>query len=95
MRNGGALTYRWGHPISLALYGVMFSTRPLDSVQAVFDMLARRKPAQVAALIAEIEQELEHPTQQVSEIIGAVASDSECREFLALLARKLKEIGPQ
>jgi hypothetical protein len=49
----------------------------------------------MAALIAEIEWELEHPTQQVRDILEVAASESECREFLAVLARKLKESVPR
>jgi len=95
MRNGGVLTYRWGHPISLALYGIMFKSQPLDAAQTISELLARdRKAAEMVALIAEIEWELEHPTQQVSEILEVAASESECREFLAVLARKLKESVP-
>jgi hypothetical protein len=91
-KNGGSLTYRWGHPISLALYAVMFSSRPLDSIPTVTESLVRdRSPAQVAELVAEIESELKNPTQPVSRIIEMVASESECREFLGALALKLQE----
>ena len=71
-------------------------SQPLDASHTISELLARdRKAAEMVALVAEIEWELEHPTQQVSDILEVAASESECREFLAVLARKLKESVPR
>lgn len=91
-KSGGALTYRWLHPISLALYGVIFESRPLEHAQRIVESLVRdRPPEEIVVFVEEIELELEHPTQQVRSIIGNVASETECREFLTAVARKMRE----
>jgi len=87
---GGLLPYRWGHPISLALYGVLFTTEPLTEAQRIADALRQgRTPEALALFIEEIELELAHPTQQVRDILGNTSPEAACREFLAAVVRHL------
>lgn len=87
---GGPLTYRWGHPISLALYGVLFTTEPLAEAQRIGDVLRQdRTPEELALFVEEIELELTHPTQQVRDILDNRSPEAACREFLAAVARHL------
>src|SRR5450755_1859825 len=37
----GLLTYRWGHPVSLALYGVLFETDPVVHARGIAQMFVR------------------------------------------------------
>ena len=91
LKEGGSLTYRWLHPVSLALYGVLFKREPLEHAQRIAEMLVRnRPPERIATLVEEIELELEHPTQQVRDIIENVASEAKCRAFLAAVVHKLR-----
>jgi hypothetical protein len=87
----GALTYRWLHPVSLPLYCVIFEKSPVDHSRRVADLLLRQNSQDLlAAIISEIELELEEPTQQVREILGNVANEEKCRQFLAAVADFVK-----
>ena len=91
-----ALTFRWLHPISLALYGVIFESRPLEHAQRIAESIVRNQSCeQIATLVGEIELELDHPTQQVRDILENVASEAECREFLAAVVHKVRMGLPQ
>ncbi|HLH88050.1 MAG TPA: hypothetical protein VKX28_06300 [Xanthobacteraceae bacterium] len=91
-KEGGALTFRWGHPVSLALYGVQFAPDPLARMQRVAQDLMARVPAdRLAAMMGEIELELAQPTQQVRDILGCVAPEASCREFLAALTSTVSQ----
>jgi hypothetical protein len=91
-KRGGALTYRWGHPVSLALYGVLFEPAPLTEAPRIAESLRQgRTPEALAAFAEEIELELAHPTQQVGDILGGKASETACRAFLAAVVRQLKD----
>jgi len=94
-KEGGSLTYRWLHPVSVALYGVLFEREPLEHAQQIAEMLVRnRPPEKIASLVEEIELELEHPTQQVRDIIENVASEAKCRAFLAAVVHRLRAALP-
>lgn len=92
-KHGGALTYRWGHPVSLALYGVLFASDPLTEAPRIAESLRQqgRTPEALAAFAEEIERELAQPTQQVRDILGSKASEAACRAFLAAVVRQLKD----
>lgn len=88
---GRGLTYRWLHPISLALYPVIFSALPAaeaDRVAAQF--VEQWTPEQVDLAIREIRLELAEPTQRVRDILGCRASEAELREYLRLFAEYLE-----
>ena len=79
------LTYRWGHPISLALYNWSFSSEPECGYaqQTAREIIDRRSQEDSEAFLKEIELELAEPTQQVRDILGTQASEVSCREFLS------------
>ena len=82
-RLGSSLTYRWGHPVTLPLYMVLFVEEPWSSAQATAeDFLKDRSRDQLAHMIEEIELELQHPTQNVRGILDNHASEEKCRKFL-------------
>ena len=90
---GEALTYRWGGPLSLALYGVIYETDAPPHAARIADQLARgRDSAALDRLIREIELELADPTQRVSEILPMAVPKTEenLREFLRLVAVQLR-----
>lgn len=94
-KGDGPLTYRWGHPISLALYGILFATDPLTEADRIADSLSKdRTPEALAMFVAEIELELEHPAQQVRDILDNRSSEAACREFLAAVVRRMKGALP-
>jgi hypothetical protein len=89
---GGALTFRWGHPISLALYGVQFEPDPLPQAPRIAQAFVAQEPAdRLAAMVSEIELELARPTQQVRDILGCAATEARCREFLAALTSAVSQ----
>jgi hypothetical protein len=94
-KNGRKLCFRWLHPISLALYEVIFRR---DPVRYFEESLARRVEARptkewaasAKRMIGEIRLELEDPTQPVRDIIGCRASEEDLREYLRLVADDLE-----
>ena len=92
---GGNLSYRWLHPISLVLYGVLFDPHPLSKATGVAQRLRRTEgDTALKTLVDEIEAELERPTQSVRDILDSVASESECRLFLAAVASEIRTTLP-
>jgi hypothetical protein len=102
-RTNGPLTYRWGHPISLVLYGFTSSTfasnggqsESIDecAVRVAQSLSSGRTPGQVNSLFQEIEIELAEPTHEVRNILSTSASEGECRAFLRMVTCALK--GPK
>lgn len=91
-KESGSLTYRWLHPISLVLYGVLFSENPAAAVPWIADRLADSfSSAKLEAMIDEIERELTQPTQQVRDILDNPQPEEVCRQFLADVANLLRE----
>ncbi len=95
-RAGAPLSYRWGHPISLALYGLSFRSGPSDRhLEMAVDALSRgRAPEEVEQAIREIELELAEPTQAVRNILDSPQTESECRDFLATVVASLRSTRP-
>ena len=90
---GRPLTYRWLHPISLALYGVILSEDPLARAGRDAVWFVNEKPIDLLrTIIAEIREELDDPTQPVREILDCRASEETIREYLGLLADGIERL---
>jgi transposase-like protein len=90
---GESLHDRWLSPLSIPLYSVIFEQEPVQCAPRVAGSLLRRADANtfIEVLITSIEEELQHPTQQVSEIHDAVyANEQQLRKFLAALVHELR-----
>jgi hypothetical protein len=89
---GAALTYRWLHPISIALYEFSFRTEPNGGFapRAASSVTKGRSAEEIDRVAREIEIELKDPTQQVRDILGTKASEEACREFLTSVVTLLK-----
>jgi len=86
---GKSLTYRWGHPISLALYPMIFNRAPADVSPARIDaLLAKTDFRDLAAALVEIRLELASPTQEVKDILDCVAPEAELRKYLELFCER-------
>ena len=95
-RPGGSLTYRWGHPITWALYCVIFDRDPIGhGARAAGNLLRGRTQEDADSMAEEIELELAHPTQRVSEMHDCRATEEACRAFLAEVVCNLKTAKPQ
>jgi len=71
------------HPVSLALYCILFNREPLSAAPFVAEELMRGRSRDASLkMIEEIELELQLPTQNVREILDNPQSEEECREFL-------------
>jgi hypothetical protein len=80
---GGQLTFRWGHPISFALYPMIFVRAPAELQTSQVDtFVADYPPETLEAAVAEIRLELETPTQQVRDILECPAPEAELRDYL-------------
>jgi hypothetical protein len=87
LRPGKGLTFRWLHPISLALYGVQFDESPSQRAAEAVELFAPGRPAEeLERLVREIKLELREPTQQVRDILDSRATEGELREYLQLFA---------
>jgi hypothetical protein len=82
---GRGLTFRWGHPVSLALYrfrGEAGADQDFTVQSIANDLAKHRAPEAIDAIAREITQELEQPTQPVRDILDTPASEEACRELL-------------
>lgn len=79
----GPLTYRWLHPLTLALYGVMFHGDPVSQAAPQAQAFLRaRPPNELRSIVEEIELELNEPTHDVRDALGSRAAEDKCREYL-------------
>jgi transposase-like protein len=91
---GGALSFRWLHPISLVLYPVIFEANPGQSCERVADMFAKQESSErIKLIVQEIELELHDPTQQVRDILDCHASEDDLRKYLRCVADRLTRIA--
>jgi transposase-like protein len=90
---GGAMCFRWLHPISLVLYPVSFEADPVQQCARVADMFAKEKSSeQIKLIVQEIKLELDDPTQQVRDILECSASEEDVRKYLRCVAARLEKI---
>ena len=91
----GELTDRWVSPLSIVLYGIIFSHRPQDDASHIArqlldaDHLGEEK---LRRIVAEIREELARAKQQVRNILPLAHDDvteADVREFLARVADEL------
>lgn len=89
---GRALTFRWRHPISVALYEFSFRSGSAEGFVAstAAAMEKNRTPKQIDAVIQEFELELNEPTQQIRDIISSPRTEEECRAFIAEVAALMR-----
>ena len=96
-REGRSLTYRWLHPISIALYEFSFRSEPKEGFasSAARAIAEERSTEEIKFVVSEIEADLIRPTQQVRDILGTQASEEVCRQFLSsvieLIRSKLQQ----
>ena len=90
-RDGGQLTYRWPHPLSLALYGVIFDEDPAGRAASQADAIVEsRSPDELRGIVEEIELELNEPTHRVREALGNRATEAKCREYLRAFVARIR-----
>ena len=95
-RPGQSMTFRWLHPISVALYSVIFEADPAPHARAVAESLSKDQTTDwLSLLIDEIELELRDPTQDLSAMVDCCASDARLREFLRSVAERLQAKLPR
>jgi hypothetical protein len=97
LRPGKQLTFRWLHPISLALYGVISDQAPTERVADILSsFVEQRHPEELEEFVREIKIELNEPTQQVRDILDCRAPEQELRDYLRLLCGHLERyLGAQ
>lgn len=91
----GTLVERWLGPLSLVLYPVQFDRHPQTVAVQVAQNLRtgtgfrKFSDAELREILLEIRSELQHPTQEVREILDCEASESDLRQYLAGVADQL------
>jgi hypothetical protein len=96
--DGRALCYRWLHPISLLLYGVIFESQPQKAANRIAENFQNGKTIEdLMFIIQEVKRELDDPTQNVRDILDLHQSEVDLREFLQLtityLASGIQEVA--
>ena len=92
---GRQLTFRWLHPVTLALYGVIFQERPIEGVGLIAQQfLKHRSPEELEWIVNEIRLELNDPTQQVRDTLDCRASEEDLRQFLQLFCDCVELLQP-
>jgi hypothetical protein len=90
---GGALCFRWPHPIGLILYSVIFADDPGQDCERVADLFAKQQSSErIKLIVQEIKLELDDPTQQVRDILECNASEDDLRKYLRCVADRLDKI---
>lgn len=92
------LTFRWLHPITLALYGVIFDRAPVERAGSIAQSFVEQKsPEQLDRIVKEIRLELNDPTQQVRDTLSCVASEEELRRYLWAFVGRVEQLqnGPR
>ena len=91
-KTGKELTFRWLHPISLALYDVIFHISPGgEAARVAAQFIGRSSGEELELFVREIRLELEDPTQQVRDILDCRASELVLRQYLHLFAAHIEE----
>jgi len=89
---GKSLTDRWSNPISIALYGIIFEKEIVSDefiIHAV-GSLSHLDEKQKNILIEEIEEELNHPKQQLIHMLNLKGTEEIARDYLSRLVEELK-----
>lgn len=82
-RPGRGLCERWPGPLGLVLYGVIFERHPPDASARVAARLLSQKPREeIRWMLAEVERELDEPTQEVRDILETGQKEEDVRAFL-------------
>ena|SRR5215213_613861 len=90
-RPGTPLTYRWLHPVTIALYWVIFEDEPVLRAESIAEDLVRGGPSdELLEMIEEIELELDQPTQPVRDALENRATEEKCREYLRALVSHVR-----
>jgi hypothetical protein len=89
----GSLSFRWGNPITLLLYPVIFEQHPLERCeQAVSEFVSGRSFEAVQQAIDEIRLELDDPTQQLRNALQCCASEVDLRSYLRCAADRMEVV---
>jgi hypothetical protein len=87
----GSLHFRWGHPITLLLYAVIFDEHPAEHCESAANTFIKTQSADYLQLaVQEIRLELNDPTQQLRDTVKCSASEPELRAFLACVAARIE-----
>lgn len=91
---GESLHDAWLSPITLALFGVIFEQAPEDfALATAVDLHKTQTADQIDILIADIQEELSHPKQRVSQMHRFLYPDEmRLRGFLESVAEELKRL---
>jgi hypothetical protein len=80
-------------PISLVLYGVIFDQYPINKVKQIAEQFSLREDIDLAFLINNVEDELQNPTQKVSNILDFSYPDEiALRKYLKAFNKELIRI---
>lgn len=93
LHEDNSLVDRWGMPISLVLYGVIFDQHPINKVKNIAEKFSLRDDIDLAFLINNIEEELQNPTQKVSNILDfSYPDETALRKYLKAFNKELTRI---
>ena len=91
---GEELHDRWLSPLSLILYSQIFESDPRTSGEKNARYLAEEMPDKISLFIEEIERELNHPTQKVSQLHEFVYPEEDgLREHLKDVLKVLNSLA--
>ena len=89
---GKSLTFRWLHPITLALYPVQFDEFPVSRSGWVANLLIQQRSTDELALaVREFRLELEDPTQRIRDTLDCRAAEGDLRQFLLSVTEAIED----
>ena len=91
---GESLHDRWLSPLAIPLYGVIFEKDPVQFAPRIAESIQGQQSSEfIEMLLIDIEEELQHPKQHVSELHDFVyPNEQQLRNFLAVLALELRSL---
>jgi len=90
-QKGLGLCDAWPCPLGLVLYGMIFENDPVSKATTHADYFLKDHDATTIKSICEdIELELAAPSQKVRDIVNCLASEETLREFLSIVAQRLR-----
>lgn len=93
LHESGSLTDRWGMPLSLVLYGVIFDKKPINKAKHIAEQFSVRDDINLPFLVKNVKDELECPTQKVSEILEfSYPNEIALRSFLKVFCEELNRV---
>jgi hypothetical protein len=92
---GRSLTDRWGSPISIPLYSIIFTTEIVEEEEVkelALTFQENYSKKRIAIIIDDIDEEIKHPKQKIVDMLDLKGTEEIARDFLKRLSAEMKKL---